>query len=161
MTIGTLFEALTPPGFCSGCGRKLTCRWRHQGPPRNQLRGVCPRCEGSNSVRVSGRDTSRVWSATPHRGASPTQGAEVSDSKPDTCVHHWMLETPKGKTVAGTCAHCGGVRSFPSEHNWREPTPEERAQRRAIRLQSEQELTDVSDSRPRLGLGNPTHATTE
>lgn len=47
MTIQNLFDALTPPGFCSGCGRKLTCRWRHQGPSRSQLRGVCPRCEGA------------------------------------------------------------------------------------------------------------------
>lgn len=130
VTIQNLFDALTPPGFCSGCGRKLTCRWRHQGPSRSQLRGVCPRCEraeGSDGVRVS--------------GSSPTQQrAEV----PDTCVHRWRLGAPQGKTVAGTCAYCGRTRSFPSEHNWREPTPEERSQRRAIRLQSEQELTDAT-----------------
>lgn len=177
-----LLAALTPPGFCVRCGRKLNSRWRHQGPPRNQLRGACIRCEraeGSDSTRdVSRPDSGTKPPTCVHRwllerpkgrlvpgscrdcgetrnfrGVGLRHGAPVRSladergelrAEPNSCVHRWRLESPAGDKVPGVCAYCGSARSFPSEHNWREPTPEERAQRRAIRLQFELELTDAT-----------------
>jgi hypothetical protein len=54
------------------------------------------------------------------------------------CIHRWQLESPQGLTVEGVCAHCGRRRAFPAQTPWREITPEQRAQRRAIRRQSEE-----------------------
>ena len=30
----------------------------------------------------------------------------------ETCVHHWILQTPNGPTSEGTCKRCHQVRSF-------------------------------------------------
>lgn len=30
-----------------------------------------------------------------------------------TCQHHWILKTPQGATVRGTCKLCGKRRYFP------------------------------------------------
>ena len=29
-----------------------------------------------------------------------------------TCVHHWMIESPNGRTSAGMCKRCGVSRDF-------------------------------------------------
>ena len=28
------------------------------------------------------------------------------------CVHHWIIETPAGRTSGGVCKHCGETRDF-------------------------------------------------
>lgn len=30
----------------------------------------------------------------------------------DTCVHHWVIESPNGPTSSGTCKNCGDIRDF-------------------------------------------------
>ena len=35
----------------------------------------------------------------------------LKDHNPD-CKHHWIIETPKGRTSMGTCANCGTQRTF-------------------------------------------------
>lgn len=37
-----------------------------------------------------------------------------------TCVHHWRIDEPEGKTSRGLCRHCGATRQFAngSEDNW-------------------------------------------
>ena len=31
---------------------------------------------------------------------------------PETCVHHWILQTPNGPTSEGTCKRCHLTREF-------------------------------------------------
>jgi hypothetical protein len=36
------------------------------------------------------------------------------DTNVTACVHHWVLETPRGPEVRGTCRHCGATRVYPT-----------------------------------------------
>ncbi len=31
---------------------------------------------------------------------------------PAACVHHWIIESPNGRTSAGVCKRCGDTRDF-------------------------------------------------
>jgi hypothetical protein len=35
------------------------------------------------------------------------------------CIHHWLIETPDGKTSLGTCRLCGEIREF--SNDWTDP----------------------------------------
>ena len=37
-------------------------------------------------------------------------GTQTRSSK--ACVHHWRIESPNGRTSAGTCRRCGATRDF-------------------------------------------------
>jgi hypothetical protein len=37
----------------------------------------------------------------------------------DHCVHHWVLESPKGELTSGRCKKCGGTRQFTGETSYR------------------------------------------
>jgi len=40
----------------------------------------------------------------------------------DDCIHHWLIESAKGKKSRGQCHKCGGVKSFLNhipEHSYR------------------------------------------
>ena len=38
------------------------------------------------------------------------------------CMHHWLIEAPRGKISRGVCKRCGKRRNFPttgtSERHW-------------------------------------------
>lgn len=44
-----------------------------------------------------------------------------------SCVHHYVLESPRGPTVKGRCKKCGATRSYPSAEEmpkrWSDKTP--------------------------------------
>ena len=33
-------------------------------------------------------------------------------NSPESCIHHWVIETPQGPTSRGICKKCGLVREF-------------------------------------------------
>ena len=35
------------------------------------------------------------------------------------CVHHWIIETPDGKTSSGKCRYCGLEKEF--SNDWTDP----------------------------------------
>lgn len=41
------------------------------------------------------------------------------------CVHHWLLASPDGGLIRGTCKHCGAERLFPPSLDpiWNNRTP--------------------------------------
>ena len=37
----------------------------------------------------------------------------------DSCVHHWVLEPPRGELTSGRCKKCGEERQFTGETSYR------------------------------------------
>jgi hypothetical protein len=72
---------------------------------------------------------------------------EVSiQSNVGTCVHHWMIEAPKGRESRGVCKNCGQIRNFANsnEHVMWEQTNTIRNSIRVSRP-SEIRLSDEAD----------------
>jgi hypothetical protein len=41
-----------------------------------------------------------------------TENQVTDEGTETTCVHHWIIETPSGRTSAGVCRVCGARREF-------------------------------------------------
>lgn len=65
-----------------------------------------------------------VVAGTPSAGTHGVEG-EVHMSKAEAlqlvgdCVHHWVLESPKGELTPGRCKKCGKEREFTGETSYR------------------------------------------
>jgi hypothetical protein len=40
--------------------------------------------------------------------------AAVASRPPETCAHHWLIETPNGALSAACCKRCGAEREMPN-----------------------------------------------
>ena len=63
-----------------------------------------------------------------HRGPSAwhlwfVEGVRVSKAEMlqvvEGCVHHWVLEPPRGELTSGRCKKCGKERDFTGETSYR------------------------------------------
>ena len=48
------------------------------------------------------------------RTATETKGQpeQTARPNPNSCVHHWRIESPNGRESQGVCKRCGAVRAF-------------------------------------------------
>ena len=46
------------------------------------------------------------------KGTVMTTEARTQTESRMACVHHWMIESPNGRTSAGFCKRCGASRNF-------------------------------------------------
>ena len=45
---------------------------------------------------------------------SPQPIATPRSHVPPRCVHHWIIEPPRGSSSSGACKRCGEHRAFPN-----------------------------------------------
>ena len=48
----------------------------------------------------------------PLKGTDMTTDARTQKQTRKACAHHWIIESPNGRTSAGVCKRCGLSRNF-------------------------------------------------